>query len=170
MIFETERLYLRPITIYDRADLCKILQDTETMYAYEHPFSDEEVDNWLYKILHSYDTFGFGLWAVISKVTDDLIGQVGLSMQKCDDEDILEIGYLLKKEFWHNGYAFESAWGAKKYAFEILKSSMVYSKIKYNNFPSQRVAEKLGMRRVKEFNIHYYGKDVLHYLYAVSAK
>lgn len=34
-----------------------------------------------------------------------MIGQAGLTWQKCEDSDVLEIGYMLKKKFWHQGYA-----------------------------------------------------------------
>lgn len=47
MILETERLYLRKMEQSDYSALCKILQDEEVMYAYEHAFSDEEVQEWL---------------------------------------------------------------------------------------------------------------------------
>ena len=43
MIFETERLYLRKLNQGDFANLCTILQDETAMYAYEHAFSGEEV-------------------------------------------------------------------------------------------------------------------------------
>ena len=62
-VVETERLLLRPLTPADRGDLCEILQDKETMYAYEHAFSDEEVDQWLQNQLRRYREEGFGLWA-----------------------------------------------------------------------------------------------------------
>ncbi|MEG2898443.1 MAG: GNAT family N-acetyltransferase, partial [Eubacterium sp.] len=35
MIIETDRLYLREMNQSDFESLCKILQDEETMYAYE---------------------------------------------------------------------------------------------------------------------------------------
>ena len=38
---ETKRLLLREMTWEDRPAICAILQDKETMYAYEHAFSDE---------------------------------------------------------------------------------------------------------------------------------
>lgn len=38
MVLETERLVLRKLTEQDFSDLCKILQDEEVMYAYEHAF------------------------------------------------------------------------------------------------------------------------------------
>ena len=43
MILETERLYLREMNQSDFNSLCKIMQDTETMYAYEGAFADAEV-------------------------------------------------------------------------------------------------------------------------------
>ena len=45
MILETKRLYLRELTQSDYASLCRILQDEETMYAYEGAFSDREVQD-----------------------------------------------------------------------------------------------------------------------------
>ena len=42
MILETERLYLRELNEADFGALCEILQDEETMYAYEGAFSDHE--------------------------------------------------------------------------------------------------------------------------------
>lgn len=79
MIIETERLHLREMTQLDYPALCKILQDKEVMYAYEHPFSDEEVHEWLNKQLKRYEEYGFGLWAVVLKATNEMIGQCGLT-------------------------------------------------------------------------------------------
>lgn len=47
MILETERLYMREMNQADYNSLCKILQDEDTMYAYEGAFSDNEVQEWL---------------------------------------------------------------------------------------------------------------------------
>ena len=40
-------LCFRPLTMEDVGDLCDILQDPETMTAYEHAFSMQEVYTWL---------------------------------------------------------------------------------------------------------------------------
>ena len=47
MLLETERLYFREMEQADFDALCQILQDEETMYAYEGAFSDAEVQEWL---------------------------------------------------------------------------------------------------------------------------
>jgi len=54
MIIETERLYLREITQSDFPLLCKHLQDIEVMYAYEHAFSDAEVQEGIEKQFERY--------------------------------------------------------------------------------------------------------------------
>jgi RimJ/RimL family protein N-acetyltransferase len=46
IILETNRLFLRELCENDYKDLCEILQDKDVMYAYEHSFSKEEVENW----------------------------------------------------------------------------------------------------------------------------
>ncbi len=53
------------------------------MYAYEHAYSDAEVQEGIDKQFQRYEEYGFGVWAVILKETGTLIGQCGLSMQPC---------------------------------------------------------------------------------------
>ena len=153
-ILVTERTYLREMTQADYQDLCEILQDVETMYAYEHAFTDIEVQNWLNKQFERYEQLGFGLWAVIDKKTEYFIGQVGLTIQKVAGKEELEIGYLLKRKYWHNGYATEAAIACKEYAFNCLKKDRVVSIIRDSNHASQRVAQRIGMKVESQFTKH----------------
>lgn len=165
----TARLMLRQLTQNDYPALCKILQDAEVMYAYEHAFSDEEVQEWLDRQLTRYEKYGnFGLWAVVLKKTGELIGQCGLTMQECKGKEVLEIGYLFQKKFWHQGYATEAAEACKKYAFEVLKAPWVCSIIRDNNIASQNVAKRNGMTVCDEFVKHYYGIDMPHLVFAAE--
>lgn len=100
MILETERLYLREMGQNDFGDLAEILQNPNVMYAYEHDFSDNDVQEWLDRQIERYKNYGFGLWAVILKNTNEMIGQAGLTLQPYKDTEVLEIGYLLKEKFW----------------------------------------------------------------------
>lgn len=168
MIFETERLFTRKLTKNDLCHLRRILQDPEVMYAYEHAFSDAEVRDWLERQLKRYDADGFGLWAVILKETGHMIGQCGLTMQDWNGKIVPEIGYLFEKDYWHLGYATEAAKGGKEYAFHSLKFSRVYSIIRDNNFPSQRVAERNGMRVCGNLIKHYYGMDMPHLVFCAE--
>lgn len=162
MILETERLYLREMNQADFNSLCKILQDEETMYAYEGAFSDTEVQEWLDRQICRYQTWSFGLWAVVLKETNEMIGQCGLTMQPWKEEEVLEIGYLFERQYWHNGYATEAAIACKKYAFEILKAEEVCSIIRDTNTASQKVAVRNGMTRTDSWTKHYKGMDMPH--------
>lgn len=163
MIFETERLYLRELNQNDFGALCKILKDDDTMYAYEGAFSDQEVQDWLDRQLSRYREYGFGLWAVVLKETCEVIGQCGLTMQPWKNEEVLEIGYLFQRKFWHNGYALEAAAACKKYAFEVLKADEVCSIIRDTNIHSQKVAERNGMTKTDAWTKHYRGVDMPHF-------
>lgn len=164
-ILETQRLSLREMTKDDFPALCKILQDAEVMYAYEHAFSDDEVVAWLDKNLTRYEKDGFGLWAVVLKETGEMIGQCGLTLQNADDKEVLEVGYLFQKAFWHKGYATEAAIACKNYAFQVLGAKEVYSIIRDNNFASQNVAKRNGMKVCGQIIKHYYNMDMPHLLF-----
>lgn len=53
----------------------------------------------------------------------------------------METGYILKKEFWHNGYAYEGAKALIEYAFDILQEKQVIAEIRPTNTASQKVAK-----------------------------
>lgn len=191
-ILETRRLYLREMAREDYPALCLMLRDAQVMYAYEHAFGEAEAWEWLERQLKRYAEWGFGLWAVIHKETEELIGQCGLTLQQTGEEvealplgkgifregakrageypgegQALEVGYLFRKEFWGQGYAAEAARACRDYAFEILGAEEVFSIIRENNFPSRRVAERNGMRIRGATVKRYYGMDMKHLAYSV---
>ena len=49
------------------------------------------------------------------------------------------------------GYAYEAACACRDYAFNTLKLPAVYCYQKYTNVPSQKTAEKMGMKRIKQY-------------------
>lgn len=167
-IIQTSRLYLRELTGDDLDALALILQDEETMYAYEGAFSEAETLEWLEKQLSRYEKYGFGLWAAVLNETDEMIGQCGLTMQQWKDSEFLEVGYLFRREYWHNGYATEAARACMEYAFRELSVDEVCSIIRDTNIASQKVALRNGMRLADQWVKHYRGVDMPHYLYSIT--
>lgn len=167
VILETERLYLREMTQDDFPSLCNILQDEETMYAYEGAFTDSEAQEWLDRQRARYQKWGFGLWAVILKDNGKMIGQCGLTMQPWKEEEVLEVGYLFERSHWHKGYATEAAMACKQYAFDVLQAKDVCSIIRDTNTASQQVAVRNGMTIEDTWTKHYRGVDMPHYRYVV---
>lgn len=167
MMIETERMSLREMTPADFPALCRILQDEETMYAYEGAFSDAEAWEWLERQIARYRQWGFGLWAADLKETGELIGQCGLTMQPWKGREVLEIGYLFRRDHWHQGYALEAAAACRRYAFETLDAEEVCSIIRDTNIASQKVALRNGMTVRDRWVKRYRGVDMPHDRYAV---
>ena len=167
-ILETPRLLLREITPEDYDALAAILRDAQTMYAYEGAFTETETREWLARMLARYQAFGFGLWAVILKETGQMIGQMGITWQQADGEQVPELGYLFNRAFWHQGYAIEAAETCKRYAFETLGFPELYSIIRSTNIPSMNVAIRNGMAIRKQFVKHYRGVDMPHFLFSIK--
>lgn len=167
-ILETERLVLRELEQGDFAALCRILQDAETMRAYEGPFDDAGVQTWLNLQWARYRDNGFGLWAVELKETGRMIGQCGLTMQDCDGVLVIEVGYLFERVFWHRGYATEAAIACCDHAFNVLDAPEVFSIIRDTNITSQNVALRNGMAAKSSLTKHYRGVDMPHIVFSIT--
>lgn len=180
MIYETKRLYTRPLTETDLPSLSAILQDEKTMYAYEGAFSDEQVREWYDRQQERYRRNGIGLWAVISKETGGMIGECGLTWQAYEDKQlegsgfgrrldaaIPEIGYQFRRDYWHHGYATEAAVGCRDFAFKSYGFPAVYSIIRDTNFASMNVAIRMGMIVIDRFTKYYRGVEMPHYVFRV---
>ena len=168
MIIETDRLYMREMNQADFASLCKMLQDEKVMYAYEGAFNDNEVQEWLDRQISRYKKWGFGLWAVILKETDEMIGQCGLTMQPWKGTEVLEIGYLFARLFWHKGYATEAATACREYGLNTLYFNKLYSIIRDTNIASQKVATRIGMQPIDRVIKHYRGMEMPHIIFCTK--
>lgn len=150
-VFETERLYLRELTVEDKKELARVLSDPASMEFYPHPFSEEEVEQWIRWNIENYKKYKHGLWGVILKDGDIFIGDCGITMQNIDNELIPELGFHIIKAYCNKGFATEAALACKEYAFDVLNYSRIFSYTTVQNIPSQKVAEKIGMRFYKYF-------------------
>lgn len=168
-IITTKRLYLEALNESDMHGLKSMLQDPDVMYAYEGAFSDKEVDEWYKRQLSRYEEYGFGLWAVKIKTSDEFIGQCGITMQSCNGKLVPEIGYLLRKEFWHKGYATEAAKACMAYGFSKLGFTELFSIIRDGNIASMRVAERNGMTITGYCVKHFKGIDMRHTIYSIKS-
>jgi len=151
MIIETQRLFLRELTFEDISNLSLVLSDKESMIHYPHSFSGEEVKRWIERNIERYKIDGFGLWGVIRKEDNQFVGDCGITLQNIDNDILPEIGYHIIKKFCNLGYATEAAEACKNYAMNELGFKSIYSYSVFGNIGSQKVASKIGMRKIKTF-------------------
>ena len=150
-IIETERLYLRELTLDDAKELSKVLSDLESMKYYPEPFSQKKVEQWIQWSIENYTNYKHGLWGVILNEREELIGDCEITMQEIDNEIVPEIGFHMIKNYLNKGYATEAAIACRDYAFSTLNQSKIFSYTTIENKASQKVAEKLSMKEFKFF-------------------
>ena len=150
-VVETEQLFFRKLTMDDLQVLHSILSDEEVMKYYPKAFDMNKTKSWIEWNIDNYRKYGFGLWAVILKENNQLIGDCGITMQNIHNNLVPEIGYHIDKRFWNKGYATQAAKACLQYAFDVLQLDEVYCYQKYTNLPSRRVAEKMGMKLQEEY-------------------
>ena len=166
IIAETERLRLRHFHIGDGAAMDRVFGDPEVLRYGRGPQTPEWVRNWLRGCLENYhQKWGFGLWAVIERQTEQTIGYCGLShFDDIAGQPEIEIGYRLARESWGRGYATEAARAVRDYAFHTLNISRLISIIDPRNTASVKVAEKTGLRYEKDAMF----KEVPVRIYSIS--
>lgn len=169
-IVMNERIYLREMTVKDTKQVAAILKDPETMYAFENPYSDEDVTKWIEENIKSYAQHGFGIWAVINQKNGKFIGQCGIVYSEVTGQLLLEVGYLINKKFWNQGYANEASALCIQYAKDVLHAERICSIVRGTNIPSIKVAEHNKMKIIKEFDKNYSGTPVKHYVYSLDLK
>lgn len=151
VIVETDRLFLRQMNEDDFDALYLVLTDTEIMQHYPYIFDEKKVREWIERNMNRYKENGFGLWAVCLKKTGEMIGDCGLTLQNIDGEMLPEIGYHIRRDCQHKGYAKEAAKGVIDWAFINTDYPALYSYCKYTNEASIRTAESIGMRFEREY-------------------
>lgn len=69
--------------------------------------------------IKSWEKNNFGMWAVVYKRDNKMIGRCGLCF--LDNTPEIELGYLLNPAYWYRGLATEAAKASLRYGFEELK-------------------------------------------------
>ena len=151
VIIETERLFLREMNMDDLDALYEVLADQEIMRHYPYIFDEKKVKEWIERNMNRYQKDGFGLWAVCLKESGEMIGDCGLTLQNIDGTMLPEIGYHIRKDQQHKGYAKEAASAVRDWAFNNTDYPALYSYCKYTNVPSYKTAESIGMHFEKEY-------------------
>lgn len=168
VMLESDRLLFRKISAEDFEDLADMLRDPEAMAAWEHTFSDEEIQKWIDTQLTRYRDHIVGYFAVIHKESGAFVGQAGLMWSDIEEVRALEVGYMLKRRYWHNGYAAESTDVLIQYAFGEIGVNKVYATIRPENEASLKVARQAGMTAEGSYIKQYNGAEMEHMILSIS--
>ena len=143
----TERLVLRRWTDADRAPFAEMNADPEVMRYFPNVMTKQESDAMVDRIEQGFENNGFGLWAV--EIDGRFAGLTGLNRTTFETPmgPHVEIGWRFARWAWGQGYATEAAQCVLDAAFTDLGLSEVYSFTTETNLPSERVMQRIGMKR-----------------------
>lgn len=157
MTIETERLLLRPFTQSDAADVFEYLQrPTVNCFASMKLNSIQEAEQEMMKRSRETEY----LFAIVLKETNKVIGEIDGYPEASDpqnpnlDKDTFSPCWMLNVKFQGRGYAYEAAYAFFDYLFKQKGARRIYAYTEDYNVSSQKLCEKLGMRReglFKEF-------------------
>lgn len=143
-VLETDRLILRGFRQEDFTDYLRMVRDPDVVryVGAGQPLNQEQAwQSMAYLVGHWY-LKGFGLWAVEDKGSGDVVGRVGLYQP--EGWPGMELGWMIAKEHWRKGFAFEAAQAALAYQRAHFPHEALISLIHSENKPSIRLAQKLG--------------------------
>lgn len=160
-VLSTQRLILREMTGADLDDLAALLGDEYVMRYYPRPKTRSEAQDWINWNQGLYRDHGFGLWAMVLRATGEFAGDCGLTVQRVDDVDEIEVGYHVRADLQGNGYATEAASAARDFARDRLGLHRLIAIIDPANTPSRNVAGKIGLKPEKHTTVH--GKAAVIY-------
>lgn len=150
-ILETSRLVLRPWQNSDRVPFAVVNADAQVRkYYYPSLLTAGETNELIDEANEQFAKEGFGFLAVERKADGALIGGAGLSRPgpEVPGEFPLEIGWILGRAYWRQGYATEISQHCLDFAWQELRTHCVIGYTSAINAPSRRAMEKIGMIHV----------------------
>lgn len=106
-----------------------------------------------------YETHGFGMCAMLSKETGEMIGSAGI--QPLEDTGEIEVGYSLIKTEWGKGLGTEAARGWLDHGFNTAGLNRIVAVAHQENTASQNIMKKVGMRYEK--TEEHYGSECVFF-------
>lgn len=157
---ETSRLRLRQFTYDDLDNIYQIWTNPAVRkYLWDDEIiSKEKAENTLNYCIDFFKENGFGIWAIIYKQQDELIGFCGFRF--LDDTSEIEIIYGITPSYWGMGLATEAVKAVIGYGFEEHHFNCIVGLANIENIRSHRVMELAGMKYEKRM---YNNQDVVYY-------
>ncbi len=138
-MIETPRLVLRNFSVGDAADLLAYLKEPAVSCFLSLQLDDLEQAEAEARKRQDSDEY----IAVCLRDTGQLIGDL-FAMR---EDDTFSVGWNFNPAFGGHGYASEAARALFAFLFTTANARRLYAYVEDDNVPSQRLCERLGMRR-----------------------
>ncbi len=160
-VVRTARLALVPLVAEDAGVLHCIYQQEGILQYFPNPTPPplEKVQRFVSGQQTHWARYGYGNWGILPDGAGEIAGWGGC--QYLDELDETEIGYLLARPFWGQGYATEVARASLRFGFERSGLDHLIALVHPENGASRRVIEKCGL--VYQNRLSLWGIELLRY-------
>jgi len=145
---KTERLLLRSFKLSDAQRVRELAGDrtiADTTLNIPYPYEEGMAEEWISTHQPKFESGESVHLAIFLKSTQELIGAVGLGIEKRFNR--AELGYWIGKEYWNQGYCTEAARTILEYGFCHLKLNKIKASHFVRNPASGKVMRKIGMKK-----------------------
>ncbi len=157
---ETDRLLLRPLVENDWEMALETFMDPEVMKFVADVGSEEALAGEMKTAIRRGAGGRIGVWCVLQRETGEKLGTAILLPLPIEEDDTdwslvqedrypdadIEVGYILKRSAWGNGYATEACRRLVQFAFEETELDEIVAVTDPRNAASQKVLRKCGLR------------------------
>lgn len=149
-ILTTKRCIVRETTTEDVDSFYKIYADPSITEYMENLYADRAqetayIENYIKTV---YGFYGYGMWTILTKEDNRVIGRAGLSWR--EGYDIPELGFVIAKSYQRQGYAYEVCRAILEYGEAEIGFTCFQALIMEGNDISEKLCRKLGFRYLEE--------------------
>ena len=152
-IMETERCLIRETTVEDVDAFYEIYSEPSiTLYTeglFAEPEQEEKYINDYIDCVYSF--YNLGVWTILKKDTNEIIGRAGLSYRDGYEEP--ELGFVIGCPWQRKGYAEEVCRAILEYGREEFEFTEVQAFVRTENKASLALCRKLDMQPAREVEI-----------------
>lgn len=149
-ILQTRRLVFRPFTLADFPLLATLHRDPEVGRYMGGVWAEATIAETLEQFVAEHAERGHSKWAAFTQ-EGAFVGRAGISHWPATGE--LELGYSLMPEHWGQGLATEAARAVADWAFANTGAGHIIAFTHLENYGSQRVLDRIGMKRQPDRDI-----------------
>jgi RimJ/RimL family protein N-acetyltransferase len=157
---KTDRLFLRPLVQNDWEMALETFMDPEVMKFVADVSSEEALAEEMKAAIRRGAGGRIGVWCVLQRETGEKLGTAILLPLPIEEDDTdwslvqedrypdadIEVGYILKRSAWGNGYATEACRRLVQFAFEETELDEIVAVTDPRNAASEKVLRKCGFR------------------------
>jgi len=144
--FDTHRLILRAPVMQDAESIFNNYAHDNMVTRYVHWVPHDTIEmtkSFLKRCINVWKAGTAYPWVITLKETQEVVGMIELRIE----EHRADLGYVIAREFWAQGYASEAAQLILDWAIAQPTIYRVWAVCDVDNHASARVLEKIGMER-----------------------